>query len=88
MLALRAARAQALKKLAAIVYGMHTDPVTTLDELSQPEPLRIKIEGLIQGAQEASEPEVLSDGGVKIHLLLPLSGLEKGLALLEPLPRQ
>lgn len=89
MLALRAARADALKKLAFVVYGLHLDPITTVDALSSPhEKLRIKIEGLIRGAQEAGDPEQLPDGGVRIRLVLPLTGLEKNLALTMPIPKQ
>ncbi|PKL76731.1 MAG: hypothetical protein CVV27_08800 [Candidatus Melainabacteria bacterium HGW-Melainabacteria-1] len=89
MLALRAARADALRKLAAVVYGFHIDRLTTVETLSAPqEKLKLRIEGLIRGAQEAEAPEALPDGGIRIRLVMPLAQLEKTLALPSQLPRQ
>lgn len=93
MLALRAARADALRKLALVVYSMHLDPLTTIEgylslQDETHKKMRLKIEGLIRGSQELGEAEYTSDGGVKLHLVLPLSGLEKGLGWAQPLPKQ
>lgn len=93
LLAIRAAHADALRKLAAVVYGMHIDPGTTIDDALAPKDearkkLRIRVEGLIRGAKEAGEPEVQPDGSVQVHLALPLDGLEDTLALKERLPKQ
>jgi hypothetical protein len=93
LLALRAARANALKKLAAVIYGIHISPEQSIQNmivLQGPENkvLRLKIEGLIKGSQEYQEPELLIDGGVQLHLVLPLSGLEKALELAQPISKQ
>lgn len=95
LLALRAARVDALRKLATVVYGMHIDPVTTIEDRLAPaatdeahQKLRIKVEGLIRWAREAEEPLPLSDGGYMIHLVMPLSAVEATLSLAQPLPKQ
>lgn len=91
-LALRAAQADALRKLAAVVYGLHVDPVTTVELSLSPKDdahrtLRVRVEGLIRGAQEFSEPSCEADGWCQVHLILPLERLEKVLNS-APFPRQ
>lgn len=93
LLALRAARANALKKLAAVVYGIHLSPEQTIQTWVTPQgndnkTLRLKIEGIIKGAQEYQDAKLLDDGGLELHLVLPLSGFEKNLELAQLIPKQ
>ncbi|MGE3728825.1 MAG: hypothetical protein AB7I41_24970 [Candidatus Sericytochromatia bacterium] len=77
LLALRAAKADALRRLAALIYGIHLEPGLTIDLWGQSNPDQRKlIEGLIKGAQEAAEPEQQPDGSYEIQLVLPLAEVE------------
>lgn len=77
LLAIRAAKADALRRLAALIYGIHLDVDLTVDNWGQSHPEERKsIEGLIKGAQEASEAEQQPDGSYEIQLILPLSAVE------------
>lgn len=89
LLALRAARVDALRKLTAVVYGMHIDRQTTLDEYLQPHTEERKtVSGLIYGAREYRPAQRSADGHVTVHLVLPLNSVEKEIHLPTALPRQ
>jgi hypothetical protein len=77
LLALRAAKADALKRLAKLIYGMHIEPQLSIDNWSEGhQEERQKIEGLIKGATETEEPVLQADGSIEVHLILPLSQVE------------
>lgn len=77
LLALRAAKADALRRLAALIYGIHLEPGVTVDLWGQEHPEeRKRIDGVIKGAQEAAEPELQPDGSYEMQLVLPLAEVE------------
>ncbi|PIQ23569.1 hypothetical protein COW36_13945 [bacterium (Candidatus Blackallbacteria) CG17_big_fil_post_rev_8_21_14_2_50_48_46] len=87
LLALRAAKADALRRLAGVVYGLRLESGMSLDVWGQEHLVeRKKIEGLIKGAQEVGEPKRQEDGSVEIRLVMPMEPLEALLA--SQLPRQ
>lgn len=77
LLAIRAAKADAFRRLAALIYGIHLEPDLNIDAWSQNRPdERKKIEVLIKGAREAAEAEQQPDGSYEIQLILPLAEVE------------
>lgn len=86
-LALRAARADALRKLAGLIHGIHLSPVQTVAQWGQQsEKHLLRIQGVIQGATESQLSQSAQPGCVQLRLLLPLKALEQPLHT--PIPRQ
>lgn len=87
LLALRAARADGLRKLVGLIEGMHLTPLQTVAQWGQQsEQHLLKIQGAIQGAQESALPQIEGADCVRLRLQLPLNALEQPLEM--PVPRQ
>lgn len=86
-LALRAARADALRRLAGLIYGIHISPVQTIAHWGQQsEKQQLRIQGVIQGARESQLSQAELPDCVQLRLSLPLKDLEQTLS--SNIPRQ
>ncbi|MBF2053637.1 MAG: hypothetical protein IGS03_09270 [Candidatus Sericytochromatia bacterium] len=86
-LALRAARADALRRLAGVIYGIHLTPVETIAHRGeQSEKQQLRIQGVIQGARESQLSQAAEADCVQLRLSLPLQDLEQSLN--SKIPRQ
>lgn len=80
MLARRAAIADAYRQLLEIVQGVNVDAETTVEQMmTASDVVRLKVTGVIKGAQIISEGE-LAGGGYSVTMELPIFGESGSLA--------
>jgi hypothetical protein len=85
LMAVRAARVDALRQLGEIVNGVKVDSETIVkDFVTESDTIRTQMSALIKGAQQAGEPRYLSDGSVEIDLILPLYGQGNVADIIQP----
>jgi hypothetical protein len=85
LMALRAARVDALRQLGEIVNGVKVDSETVVkDFVTESDTIRTQMSALIKGAQQAGEPRYLSDGSVEIDLVLPMYGQGNVADIIQP----
>jgi hypothetical protein len=85
LMALRAARVDALRQLGEVVNGVKVDSETVVkDFVTESDTIRTQMSALIKGAQQAGEPRYLSDGSVEIDLVLPMFGQGNVADIIQP----
>lgn len=92
--AARAAQADAYRKLAELVNGVHVEGETTVEKmLTTSDRIQLKVSATIKGAKIIDET-FLSDGGYRVVMQVPLFGVSNSLAgavlerpsMVEPFP--
>ncbi len=74
-MAVRAAKADALRNLLEMVKGVRVDSETTVENfVTKSDVIRSRVEGIVKGAQQVGAPRYQSDGTVELTLRMPLSG--------------
>ena len=85
LMALRAARVDALRQLGEIVNGVKVDSETTVKDFTvDSDTIHAQMSALIRGAQQSGEPRYLSDGSVEVDLVLPMYGQGNVADVLQP----
>ena len=79
-LAVQAAKADAYRKLAELVNGVHVDGETTIEKmLTTTDVVKLRVSAMIKGAKIVNET-FLSDGGYRVVVQVPLFGVSNSLA--------
>jgi len=74
-MAVRAAKADALRNLLEMVKGVRVDSETTVDNfVMKSDVIRSRVEGIVKGAMQVGGPRYQSDGTVELTLRMPLGG--------------
>jgi hypothetical protein len=73
LLAMRAAQADALRKLAEQVYGLRIDASTTVqDFVTQSDEIRTQVKAFLRGAKQVGEPRYYADGACDVDYEMTL----------------
>ena len=79
-LASKAAKADAYRKLAEIINGVHVEGEITVEKmLTTQDQIKLKVDATIKGANVVNET-FLSDGGYRVVMQVPLFGASNSLA--------
>ncbi len=85
LMAMRAARVDALRQLGEIVNGVKVDSETVVkDFVTESDTIKTQMSALVKGAQQVGEARYLSDGAVEIDLVLPMYGQGNMADIIQP----
>lgn len=85
LMAMRAARVDAFRKLAETINGVHVNSETIVkDFVTESDIIKTQVEALIKGAEQIGEPRYISDGAVEIDMRVNLFGENSVASILKP----
>jgi len=81
LMAQRSAKADAYRQLLEVINGVKVNSETIVkDFVTESDSIKIKVDGLIRGAEQSGDTRYLSDGSVELDLQLKIFGSDDSLA--------
>lgn len=85
LMAMRAAKADALRQLLEVIQGVHVNSETVVrDFVTESDVIKTQVEGLVKGAEQVGEPRYMSDGSVEVDYQIKIFGNESIASVIKP----